>query len=183
MKKMKADFERARQTLANARSTAQRLIATPQTTNVQGPSKDGLTRLHRKWSERTRAYAMSLAGVAKAVGDAAAQEGDGDLKRKGQEAAQLITSLTTMFQAEAFSTAFGQLLLDAEGDTGIQRQQLAARETVLRQMRQYRADLDHPLLRKLTSRANPIDSTSVMVAVSGLETTLKEIELQALASA
>ncbi|MBV8503095.1 MAG: hypothetical protein JO006_15440 [Paucibacter sp.] len=183
LKKMKADFARAQATLANARASAQRLIAAPQSTNVQGPSKDGITRLHKKWSERTRAYAASLTNVARAVGEAAAAESDTDLKRKGTEAAQMITSLVSLFQAEAFAAPFGELLRDADGDQAIERLQLAARETVLRQMRQYRVDLANPLLRKLASRANPIDSTSVLVAISGLETTLKEIELQALASA
>jgi hypothetical protein len=180
VKKMKADFERARQTLATARSTAQRLLAGPESTNVQGPSKDGLTRLRKKWSERTRAYSAAIGNVARAVGDAAASETDDGLKKKALAAAQMITELATMFHAEAFSAAFGVLLRDANGDAGIERARLAARETVLRQMRQYRADLESPLLRKLASKANPIDATSMTVALGGLGTTLKEIELQAL---
>jgi len=189
IKKVKADFAQARQMLGDAQRSAMRLLEAPHSTNVQGPAKDGLPKLLRKWTERTRAYAATLREVAQAVRASGKDEPDDQVKKNSAKAAEMIESLAGLFPADAFSASFGVLMQDSsqvEKDkrAALERKQLAEREAVLRQMRQSRSDLAHPLLMKLGDAAfNPFDSASVTVAVSGLSTTLKEIELQALASA
>jgi hypothetical protein len=185
--KVKADFAQARHMLANAQSSAARLLQVAQTTNVQGPAKDGLVKLGRKWSEKTQAFAVALRKVAAQVRDAAKGE-TGATPDNARKAADMIENLTHLFRTDAFAAAFAVLLEDPEAidkskREALHKKQLAAREQALRVMRQCSVDIAHPLLRKLCdAQANPFEPVSVTVAVSGLNTTLKEIELQALAS-
>ncbi len=189
IKKVKADFAQARQMLGDAQRSAMRLLETPQSTNVRGPAKDGLGKLLRKWTQNTRAYAATLREVAQDVRTAGKDDAEKANQDNAAKASQLIESLAGLFPSDAFSASFAVLMQDPaqvakEQRPALERKQLSEREAVLRQMRQSRGDLAHPLLMKLGDAAfNPFDSASVTVAVSGLSTTLKEIELQALASA
>ncbi|MBV8605522.1 MAG: hypothetical protein JO224_12620 [Pelomonas sp.] len=186
--KVKADFAQARQMLGNAQRSAARLTEAPQTTNVQGPTKDGLRKLAIKWGERTHAYAETLNRVGGLM-RASAKGEDPQVVDNAGKAADMVEALVPLFRADAFAASFGVLTTDPETLADDQRQalarrQLAAREDALRQMREFRRDTAHPLLRKLCdAQLNPFEPVGVTVAVSGIATALKEIELQALASA
>jgi len=199
MQRMKSDFERARALLADAVRTAERLIETPSTTNVTGPSKDGLRKLLPKWAERSQAYATAVRAVATAIRSAAAEVPNPDpnpaqtaaTKVAAEKAAKLVEGLSGTFRSDAFATSFAGLLAplpadksDKSGREKVERQHLASREDALRVMRQYRTELTENKLRRMLTDAavNPFEAASLMAAAGALRVTLKEIELQALDS-
>ena len=187
--KVRADFGRARKTLMEAQATALRIIEGSTATNVGSPAKDGLPKLLKKWRERTQDYATTIRELVKTVREAAALQEESVLRGDAEKAAQLIESLVPLFRGEVFSSGFKVLMNDLSSippnaRDAEERKQLAARENSLRVMRQLRSDLTHPLLRKLTeAEANPVNAVRMRVVLGGISTTLKEIELQALASA
>ena len=190
--RMKSDFERASSILADANRTALRLIETPETTNVEGPMmgakvREGLSKLSKKWGERTNAFNTAVRSVASSVRTAAASD-DETVKASAEKAALIIEKLSSMFRSNAFGTSFAVLMQERPKDAGeravLRTRQLAAREAALLVMRQCHSDLQNPLLRKLTdSLENPFEAPTIKVAASGISTVLKEIQLQALASA
>ena len=192
MARLKSDFQQARGMLADANRTAQRLIQNPDTTNVSGPemgelAKDGLAKLIRKWGERTQAFNAAVRSVAGAL--RAASTGDSQENiANAEKAAKIVEGLSSMFRSEAFASSFSVLMEPKPKDKGeqatLQKKQLTARESALRVMRQCHSDLLNPLLMKLTdTKSNPFEAPTIKIAASGISTVLKEIQLQALASA
>ena len=195
MTKLKADFQTAREMLADARRTAERLIQDPSSTNIDGPRlsadgvREGLVKLSRKWTERVQAYGAAVRAVTDDIRKAAASEQDVDVKKNADKATQIIESnLLSLFRGEMFSTDFAVLMQvppeDKAGKKTLAAKQLAAREAALRVMRQGLADTANPLLARLNDTAqNPFEAPTMRVATSGILTVLKEIELQVLAAA
>lgn len=192
MGRMKSDFDRARAMLADAGRTARRLIETPASTNVDGPAMGeqavaGLARLRNRWIERSSAFDRAVGEVAAAVRTAAVGEPEA-LAQAAAAAALTIEGLRGLFRADAFATSFSDLETlppkDASAKQAFRKRQLAAREAALVVMRQCHANLQNPLLRKLVdASANPFEPAAMKVAAAGVSTVLKEIQLQALASA
>ena len=187
MQRMKQDFERARTMLAEAERTARRLIDTPTTTNVTGPSKDGLRKLLPKWGERCLGYAAAVRTMAAAIRSAAASEADPVNQQAAEKAAVLIEGVGGSFRADAFAASFAGLMTTATDKADIDkldRLHKARREDALRIMREYRTELTENRLRRLLTDAsqNPFEAATLMAAAGALRVTLKEIELQVLDS-
>lgn len=192
--KLKADFATAQKMLADAQRAAERLINNPLSTSVGGPGlggqavRDGLAKLSRKWGERTQAYGSALRSVVGAIRGAAAADPP-DIKAQAEAAAKLIESqLVGLFRSEAFASAFAVLQqtppAEAAAAKALADKQRAAREAALRLTRQALADMQHPMLMRLTQPAsNPFEAPTMRVAAAGVATVLKEIQLQVLAAA
>lgn len=206
--KVQTDFDRAHQLLRDASATAQRLVGNPQSTNVDGPDlgpkvREGLANLQRKWFERVRALDNALVNASDAIKTMFDNPSDPTLKEYAENtlanekqdvkqfaavAAQKVDDLRSLLRTNAFAESFNVLMDNAattkEEKKSLKAKQLIAREEALKVMRLCRNQLHHPLLKTLTQPAkNPFGATALLVAVSGVNTALKEIELQALASA
>lgn len=185
--KVRDDFKRARKMLADAQVSALRIIEGPLSTNVSSPAKGGLQKLLVKWRTRTQLYRQKLTTLAADIRKSV-PSGDDNMKTAAEKAATMIEGLSSLFPTETFVSGFQILMEDVESlEKGErekkQRGQLAAREDVLRAMRQLRGNLNNPLLRILVNKDNNPSAGEMVKAIAGLDVLLKEIELQALASA
>lgn len=194
MGKAKKDFQVARNMLDDARHTAERLIRSSSSTNITGPGLDeeavieGLNRLSIKWGQRTRAFDAAVRGVASAIRGAGSDE-DEPNKQAADEAAKMVEQqLGALFRNELFASDFSQLTTpspkDKSGKKALAAKRLVAREAALRSVRKALADIQNPLLMRLTDTAsNPFEAVAMRMAAADINTALKEIQLQVLASA
>jgi hypothetical protein len=196
MQKMLGAFERARTMLSDAQRTAQRLMGQTTTTNVN--VSEDLQKVHDNWVEQAKLMSATIRDMAEAIrseltelenkvdkeGGVSSKELPG-VKVAGTKAAKIVADLANHFRQDAFAKPFEVLTKPtpkkkAEKEK-LHKEKLAAREEVLRVMRQYRTDiLNHPIFRKLTDAKNPFDQPKMMAASAYVRAALKKVELETL---
>lgn len=175
-------FKQARQILVDQKGFANRLMNTGDTSNVN--VQGNLKKVQDEWVARTSGFAQAIKDLADqidAVGERLSQDDNfknvvnKDLVKK---ASKFVRDLMATFPSNIFEKPI-LVLVDT---TSSPEQRLAAREQILRLMRQQRDTiLQNPLFKTLAK--NPIDSASMMSALGGIRTTLKRIEIESLVGA
>jgi len=185
VEKAKADFKSARDLLYKGRLTAERLASATTTTNVN--INEDLAKVQDNWVAQVKQFAATMREFSKAVVDAAGKVDEQTsglqkeeilkLKDKADQAKTLVEQMAGHFSLSAFEKPFS-VLTNPQGDP---KAKLAAREQALRSMREYRDDvLDHPILRQLTDKSNPVGRDKLVAATGYVRAALKRIEIETL---
>ncbi len=175
-------FKQARQILVDQRNFANRLMDTGDTSNVS--VQGNLKKVQDEWVARTSGFAQAIKDLADQIdaeGERLSQDDDFKNvvnKELVKKASKFVRDLMATFPSNIFEKPI-LVLVDT---TSSPEQRLAAREQILRLMRQQRDTiLQNPLFKTLAK--NPIDSAAMMSALGGLRTTLKRIEIESLVGA
>jgi hypothetical protein len=190
-KKAEADFAKARQMLADAKKSADRIASATSSTNVN--IVGDLMKVQMHWAEQVRNFSTAVRSAADSIPtkiEELIKSGEitgtaQTAKNNAAKAQTLLVEMASRFRADAFAGPFAILTTEPPKDKAakekLAKEKLAAREQVLRIMRQCRTDLlNHPVLTKMTDKKNPFDGPKLMAASGYLRAALKRIEIETL---
>ncbi len=182
LNKARNAFQQARQILADQKEMARRLSSSGDTTNVRVTGD--LKKVQAEWNSRTVEFVQAIKDLSQSIdetGTSILQDPiTKDLVKPEniKKAASFVDGMNDLFRTGAFDRPMDVLL----NDQSATEERLAARELVLRIMRQQREQiLKNPVLRKLSE--NPINSGVIMSSLGNLRTTLKRVEIETLVGA